>query len=527
MFLYRKKIVPLLGCMLLCMTFSCSQQEKAGNLPQPARYTASIQFTSKILGRPLRYSVILPASYYDQSKQYATVYLLHGFGDNETSWVKDGKIDKIITEYEDAGKIEPMIYIMPQGFNSYYVDRENGTLDYMKMFTDEFVPMIDSLYRTRKEGSQRAVVGYSMGGYGALILPSKNPRLFSVSVPLSMSFRTDRQYMDEPQSVFDQQWASIFGGIGTSGESRLTPYYKEYSPFHYFEDNNGQYAGIHYYIDCGDDEESLSVTNDQLHLLMRDQQIAHEYRVRNGAHTWDYWRGAMREALVYIQYCFGGQAYPEEPEIHLSETFTGEYTLVSATVLGMDLGVCLPEVYQKNNESYPVIYFFHSVRENRDKESRQMLAVLDSLQKEKPFILVEIDEAEYRDQRVTFAQVINYVDSHYRTRIKRTSRIGIGNNKGGSLLYSISAQQSDLLYSAFLFDAPLNVQTEIPAAGFYYIGMTDGGNAYQAAGDLYNECRTRGIDHQYRVRNGKNTYPSFIGGLEDSRVYIGLMLNKL
>ncbi len=45
-------------------------------------------------------------------------------------------------------------------------------------------------------------MGYSMGGYGALMLAAKNPEIFKTGIALSMSFRTDEQYLNEPQGVF-------------------------------------------------------------------------------------------------------------------------------------------------------------------------------------------------------------------------------------------------------------------------------------------------------------------------------------
>jgi enterochelin esterase-like enzyme len=64
-----------------------------------------------------------------------------------------------------------MIYVMPVGFNSYYVNKYNGQFPYMDMFVDELVPLVDSLFRTKPDPNHRAVMGYSMGGYGAMIMP--------------------------------------------------------------------------------------------------------------------------------------------------------------------------------------------------------------------------------------------------------------------------------------------------------------------------------------------------------------------
>src|SRR5690606_745783 len=156
----------------------------------------------------------------------------------------------------------------PIGYNTYYVNRYTGFYPYMDMITTELVPTIDALFRTKKDKQARAVMGYSMGGYGALILPALNPDIFSIGIPLSMSFRTDEQYMAEPQGVFDSQWGTIFGGKGTAGEARLTDYYKQHSPFHFFNTTNTEaFAGLKILIDCGDDEESLTITNDAMHAV--------------------------------------------------------------------------------------------------------------------------------------------------------------------------------------------------------------------------------------------------------------------
>lgn len=489
------------------------------------RYTESISFQSTVLNRPVRYSVYLPANYNKKEESYATIYLLHGYGDDETAWIGDGRIDRIITELEDNGSIEPMIYIIPQGFNSYYVNRFNGTMDYMRMFTDELVPLIDSFYRTKKNKSQRAVAGYSMGGYGALILPVKNPDIFSVSAPLSMSFRTDEQYMNESQSAFDKQWGPIFGNTGASGAERLTAYYKSHSPFHFFIENTSVFSDIIFFIDCGDDEESLSITNNALHDLMLANGVSHEYRMRNGAHTWDYWRASMREALPYIDACFKGNFYPEETIMETSETFAG--SLEQKTFSDITLNIGLPAGYNVSETAYPVAYFSHQVKTNRLKETKNTLAVLDSLQKEKNFILVEIDAQDVEQKNIDFKLLVEFIDSQYRTKTKIHNRIGIGNLYGGELIYNSSVEYPDLLYSLFLFDTSQKADINAPVAKFIYLDCTDKGVNFSLMHQLYVQCRNRNIETQFRVRNGKETFNSFLNGLNNSVTYIGLMLNKL
>jgi len=206
---------------------------------------------SQLLNRDIKYAVLLPKEYDSLNSTYPVVYLLHGFGDDETAWYTWGDLQNYV-DANDVGKI-PMIYVMPQGFNSYWVNQYDGAFPYMNMLVKEMVPQIDLLYHTIKDPQHRAVMGYSMGGYGALITTAKNPSVFKTGVVLSMSYRTDQQYMAESQSGWDVQWGSIFGGIGTRGAARLTEYSKENNHFYFFINPNYiSLKGQNYFFDCCD-----------------------------------------------------------------------------------------------------------------------------------------------------------------------------------------------------------------------------------------------------------------------------------
>jgi S-formylglutathione hydrolase FrmB len=259
----------LSGLVVLAMTWvlpGCSDENDPKKVVVPFQRLWEDQvLQSTLLNRPIEYTVLFPEGYDESEESYPVVYLLHGFGDDETAWVKNGGIQFYVDKH--IAETVPMIYVMPQAFNSYYIDKYNGNFPYMDMFVEELVPEIDSRFRTKKDKSQRAVMGYSMGGYGALILPALPPEVFSISVPLSMSFRTDQQYMAESQSSFDNQWAPNFGPAkGVSGAARLSDYFKVRSPFYFFnEENLTIYNNLHILIDCGDDEESFIFNSKSLH----------------------------------------------------------------------------------------------------------------------------------------------------------------------------------------------------------------------------------------------------------------------
>ncbi len=60
-----------------------------------------------------------------------------------------------------------------------------------------------------------------------------------------------------------------------------------------------QKSAVRWYIDCGDDD-FLYEGNALVHIAMRKREIPHEYRVRDGAHLWTYWRGSLPEVLSFV-----------------------------------------------------------------------------------------------------------------------------------------------------------------------------------------------------------------------------------
>ena len=52
-------------------------------------------------------------------------------------------------------------------------------------------------------------------------------------------------------------------------------------------------------LDCGDDD-FLTNDNCRLHIHFNNLGIKHEFRMRDGAHTWTYWRTGLPDALKFI-----------------------------------------------------------------------------------------------------------------------------------------------------------------------------------------------------------------------------------
>jgi S-formylglutathione hydrolase FrmB len=299
-----KRLMFLIPGLILLSTGmpGCKENNPPPDVPF-VRLLENQSYHSQILRRSMNFAVLLPAEYENSTGSFPVVYLLHGYNDDEKAWYQDGYIQYYADEYVDVNG--PMIFVMPEAFNTYYVNKYNGNYPMMDVLVTELVPAVDSLFRTIKNAQHRAVMGYSMGGYGALILPAKNPDIFKTGVLLSMSFRTDSQYVAEPQNVFDNQWGPVFGGIGTAGNARFTDYFLAHSPFHFFSDPANHYLwDLNFLIDCGDDEETLDETNLALHYMLLDLDYPHTFIMNHGGHSWDYWHGELPAALSFISSSF-------------------------------------------------------------------------------------------------------------------------------------------------------------------------------------------------------------------------------
>ena len=137
--------------------------------------------------------VYLPPTYAGSpQRRYPVVYLLHGFGDNPEMW-ETGRFQQLrvslaLDSLAKAGVAREMIVVMPNAKNAYggsfYVNSVT-TGRWEDFIARDLVSYMDQTYRTRPRRESRAVVGLSMGGFGALNLAFHRPDVFASVYALS------------------------------------------------------------------------------------------------------------------------------------------------------------------------------------------------------------------------------------------------------------------------------------------------------------------------------------------------------
>lgn len=141
-----------------------------GNYPAPRVDGGTIayrSFESEAMRGPVSYAMTSPRPH------APVVYALHGRGADESFAVAQIRLPS----YLAAAGVEATVVSVDGGPSSYWHPRRNG-IDPLRMVVDELVPLVES---TLGNG-RRALVGWSMGGYGALLAASRFPDRFPVVV---------------------------------------------------------------------------------------------------------------------------------------------------------------------------------------------------------------------------------------------------------------------------------------------------------------------------------------------------------
>jgi enterochelin esterase-like enzyme len=149
-------------------------------------------------------------------KRYPVLYLLHGAGENERGWSKQGHMNFILDNLLAEKKAVPMIVVMDNGYatakdaplqaattSGRNLSRMAETLE--KVYIKEIIPNIDLSYRTIPKKESRAMAGLSMGGMQTMLIGMNHLELFSYYGFFSGAIMGG--IMDDPKTAFNGAFA--------------------------------------------------------------------------------------------------------------------------------------------------------------------------------------------------------------------------------------------------------------------------------------------------------------------------------
>jgi enterochelin esterase family protein len=154
----------------------------------------TVWFPSSVLNNTGRFHIYIPPGYESIKTKLPVLYLQHGGGDNDASWMTVGKANFILDNLLAEGKIKPMVVVTPMGHPSPGFHMQPGLDDdpYYKQLFNDIMPYVESHYNVSSKREDRAYAGLSMGGLQALNIALFAPEKFGYVLPLSTGYFPDQ-----------------------------------------------------------------------------------------------------------------------------------------------------------------------------------------------------------------------------------------------------------------------------------------------------------------------------------------------
>lgn len=243
-----------------------------------------VTFYSESLQRQMPYRVILPSGLNSNAK-LPSVYLLHGGGGEYRDW----------SNYSDVAKFAErgLVLVMPEGGSSYYVNAAERPRDrYEDYLTRDLISDVERKFPVATERSNRAIVGISMGGFGAITLALKHPDLFFFAGGLSSA-------LDVPSRPFSikrigqyRQHSRIFGPWGSDSRAKNDPFVLAATA----DPDQIPYM----FLACGE-QEGLLPANRRFAAILKRRGFQYEFHEGPGGHDWSQWNRRLQDLFGSLQ----------------------------------------------------------------------------------------------------------------------------------------------------------------------------------------------------------------------------------
>lgn len=182
--MYGFLVISFLAFIFLSKAEKSEQSPLHGDLSEESllQEGAKLDLTlhSKSLNMDRRVQVYLPEGYDEKRESgYPVIYFLHGAGQNSYG---EGQLFSIFNRMINQRAILPVIIVKPDGScppwgASYFTNSElYGKFEDYIVY--DVVGFIDSAFHTIDSRDKRAIMGWSMGAYGAMKSALKHPDIY-------------------------------------------------------------------------------------------------------------------------------------------------------------------------------------------------------------------------------------------------------------------------------------------------------------------------------------------------------------
>jgi enterochelin esterase-like enzyme len=223
------------------------------------------RYFSKVANTWREMYVYTPPGYDASGVKYPVLYLLHGGGEDQRGWARQGRTDAILDNLIAEQKAKPMLIVMLDGNVANAGGLAGFNENVLRAFEDELkqvaIPFVESQFRVETDAKNRALAGLSMGGLQTLYAGIKNTPLFSYLGVFSSGWFANNTTLSDPQYAFMKSNADAI-----NRDLKL------------------------FWISMGG-KEDIAYANCKAMLSKFDEMnIKYQYSEYPGGHTWPVWR---------------------------------------------------------------------------------------------------------------------------------------------------------------------------------------------------------------------------------------------
>jgi putative tributyrin esterase len=272
----RRRFLAFQVCVAVLSLASCNRKEVEAQ-PDSPRLTPKVTmrdvtFRSAALDRDIQYRVIFPANMTAGEKLQA-VYLLHGGGGGFRDW----------SNYSDAARFAEggLILVMPEGDSSYFTNAVDRPQDrYEDYIVTDLISDVESRFPVATGRSNRAIVGVSMGGFGAVKLALRHPDVFAFAGGLSPAIDVPSRPFSVKRMSQWRRFRAIFGPWEGQVQRDNDPFVLARS----VDPGRTPY----FFLSCGE-QEGLLAPNREFAAELGQRHFQYEFHTAPGDHNWNQW----------------------------------------------------------------------------------------------------------------------------------------------------------------------------------------------------------------------------------------------
>lgn len=230
-------------------------------------------YYSEVMGRSLSFRVILPSKFHNIHKQ---MILLNGRGSDENVWSFNAPLEELADKYNIA-------FFCPNGENSFYTNHADGE-NYATAIGKEFPEKMKEIFRFKFEYENTEIAGFSMGGYGAVLLGLRFHQFYSRIGAFSPAF------VFYKKNRCDLMYQHVFSKGDFNSENDVLYWYKKLT-------KKGKKIP-HIFFSCGNQDplfEQTKYIENEIKKINTKSKV--KFLKQKGFHDFSLWRPALIEFL--------------------------------------------------------------------------------------------------------------------------------------------------------------------------------------------------------------------------------------